>query len=86
MNDEDKVRSWPKGTHTMQSLGAMPMNHAWHRWHLAEHGRTYNGYLQLLWVCPCGAYSRKVLNVPYLNGTKVPDLAWDGIEAEEVKP
>ena len=63
---------WPKGTHTAD-VAQMAPKHEHHRWYLAEHGRDAEGYLSLLWVCPCGAYARRIITAPYLDGTKVPD-------------
>jgi hypothetical protein len=66
-------RQWPKGTHKVD-LAQMASGHEHHRWFLAEHERQAEGYLSLLWVCPCGAYVRRVITAPYLDGTKVPDV------------
>ena len=65
-------KRWPKGTHTAD-VAQMAPKHEHHRWYLAEHGRDAEGYLSLLWVCPCGAYARRIITAPYLDGTKVPD-------------
>jgi hypothetical protein len=67
--------NWPKGTHKVDvDLGRAARGSEHHQWHLAEHGRDGEGYLLLLWVCPCGAYVRRVITVPYLDGTLVPDV------------
>ena len=63
---------WPKGTHAVD-LAQMAPRHEHHRWFLAEHGREADGHLNLLWVCPCGAYARRTITAPYLDGTEVPD-------------
>lgn len=76
-------RNYPKGTHTV-NLEQVAANQEHHRWHLAEHGRDGEGYLRLIWVCPCGAYARRVIMAPYLDGTKVPDVH-DEPESEEAK-
>lgn len=70
---------WPEGMHKV-GLTQMAPRHEHHRWYLAEHARTGEGYLQLIWVCPCGAYARRVITAPYLDGTKVPDVH-DELEA-----
>jgi hypothetical protein len=64
---------WPKGTHKVE-LKPLVLGYEHHSWHLAEHGRDGEGYLLLLWVCPCGAHVRRVITAPYLDGTRVPDV------------
>ena len=73
-----KRLQWPKGKHGF----ADGSGDSTHKWQLAEHSRDGPGYLQLLWVCPCGAYARQVLDAPYLDGTPVPDPLWEEEEAK----
>jgi hypothetical protein len=65
---------WPKGTHKVDQAQMAPRQEH-HRWYLAEHGRQAEGYLALIWICPCGASIRRVITAPYLDGTKVPDVS-----------
>ena len=67
---------WPKGKHQFGESKYL----AWHDWVLVEHGWDGAGYLQLLWVCPCGAYNRQVITPPFGDGTPVSDPLWEASE------